>query len=86
VAFIQKNEKIKKDKNKHRTILKIPDELWAEIKNILPKEKPLKTVGSRPIIRYRKVIDGILYVLRTLGCQWKMLPKEYGSGSIYLSS
>jgi len=26
------------------------------------------------------VIDGILYVLRT-GCQWKMLPKEYGSGS-----
>ena len=26
------------------------------------------------------MIDGILYVLRT-GCQWKMLPKEYGSGS-----
>ena len=44
-----------------------------------PKEKPLKTVG-RPIVPYRKVIDGILYVLRT-GCQWKMLPKEYGSGS-----
>jgi hypothetical protein len=51
VAFIQKNEKIKKDKNKHRTILKIPDELWAEIKNIFPKDKPLKTVDSRPIIR-----------------------------------
>jgi len=32
---------------------------------------------------YRKVVlDGILYVLRTAGCQWKMLPKEYdGSGS-----
>ncbi|HEY6534578.1 MAG TPA: transposase [Candidatus Nitrosocosmicus sp.] len=27
------------------------------------------------------MIDGILYVLRTIGCQWKMLPKEYGSGS-----
>ncbi len=27
-----------------------------------------------------KYSDGILYVLRT-GCQWKMLPKEYGSGS-----
>ena len=26
------------------------------------------------------MLDGILYVLRT-GCQWKMLPKEFGSGS-----
>ena len=61
------------------TIKRIPDKLWDEIKNILPKEKPLKTVG-RPVVTYRKVFDGILYVLRT-GCQWKMLPKEYGSGS-----
>ena len=38
-----------------------------------------KTVGRR-FIPYRKVIDGILYVLVT-GCQWKMLPKEYGSDS-----
>ncbi|HXT83077.1 MAG TPA: transposase [Verrucomicrobiae bacterium] len=56
----------------------IPEELWAEIESILPNEKPLKTV-DRPIIRYRKVIDGIL-VLR-IGCQWKILPKEYGFGS-----
>jgi len=27
-------------------------------------------------------MDGIVYVLRTEGCQWKMLPSEYGSGSI----
>ena len=79
MAFIQQNEK-EKEKNNHPTILKIPDRLWDEIKSILPKEKPLKTVG-RTIIPYRKVIDGILYVLRTRGCQWKMLPKEYGSGS-----
>jgi len=45
----------------------------------LPKEKPGNTVG-RPIIPFRKVMDGIMYVLRT-GCQWKMLPREYGSGS-----
>ena len=76
MTIIQKKEK---EKNKHPTILKISDKLWNEIKNIFPKEKPLKTVG-RPIVRYRKVIDGILYVLRT-GCQWKMLPKEYGSSS-----
>ena len=47
---------------------------------ILPKEKPSKTVG-RPVVPYRKVLDGILYILRT-GCQWKMLPREYGSSSI----
>jgi transposase len=54
--------------------------LWDEFNKILPKEKPLKTVG-RPVVSYRKVLDGIPYVLRTEGCQWKMLPKEYGSGS-----
>jgi hypothetical protein len=54
-----------KEENKHPTILKIPDELWDEIKSIFPKEKHLRTVGGRPIIPYRKVIDGIIYVLRT---------------------
>jgi transposase len=67
-----------KSKNVY-TITTISDELWDEIKKVLPKEKSFKTVG-RPIVPYRKVFDGILYVLRT-GCQWKMLPKEHGSGS-----
>jgi putative transposase len=61
------------------TIRKIPDELWNEIKLLLPPEKPNDTTG-RSIISFRKVLDGILHVLRT-GCQWKMLPREYGSGS-----
>ncbi len=68
-----------KSKKYVKTIIRIPDDLWNEIKNILPAEKPDYTIG-RPIIPYRKVFDGILYVLRT-GCQWKMLPKVYGSGS-----
>jgi transposase len=62
-----------------QTIRKIPDELWDEIRLILPPEKPNKTIG-RLVVPFRKVLDGILYVLRT-GCQWKMIPKEYGSGS-----
>jgi transposase len=78
VTSIQRRECIK-EKNKQPTILNIPDELWDEIKSFFPKEKPFKTVG-RPTVPYRKVIDGIIYVLRT-GCQWKMLPKGYGSGS-----
>jgi transposase len=61
------------------TIKSIPDELWNEIKMILPPEKPINTIG-RPVVSFRNVLEGILYVLRT-GCQWKMLPKEYGSGS-----
>jgi putative transposase len=61
------------------TITKISDELWDKLRTILPYEKQNKTIG-RPIIPFRKVLNGILYVLRT-GCQWKMLPKEYGSGS-----
>jgi transposase len=60
-------------------IRKIPYELWDEIKIILPPEKANNTTGH-PIISFRKVLDGIVHVLRT-GCQWKMLPKEFGSGS-----
>ena len=67
-------------RKKHlQTIRRIPDELWDEIKIMLPTEKPNNTTG-RPIVPFRRVLNGILYVLRT-GCQWKMLPKEYGSGS-----
>jgi len=68
-----------KQKKRQQTITRIPDKLWDEIVTVLPVEKLGNTVG-RPIVPYRKVMDGIVYVLRT-GCQWKMLPREYGSGS-----
>ena len=61
------------------TVKRIPDELWDEIRFILASEKLANTIGT-PAISFRKVLDGIMYVLRT-SCQWKMLPKEYGSGS-----
>ena len=61
------------------TIWRIPDDLWEECRPLLPPEKPLGTPG-RPIVPFRRVLDGILYVLRT-GCQWKAVPKEFGSGS-----
>jgi transposase len=61
------------------TIRRIPDDLWAEVAPLLGEEKNPGTRG-RPPVSFRKVLDGILYVLRT-GCQWKALPKEYGSGS-----
>ena len=71
----------RQNNNKVSTITKISDDLWDNISDLLPDEKPKNTVG-RPIIPFKKVLDGILYILRTKGCQWKkMLPKEYGSGS-----
>jgi hypothetical protein len=48
-----------KSKKYVRTITYIPDYLWNEIKNILPDEKPENTI-DRPVIPYRKVLDGIL--------------------------
>jgi transposase len=61
------------------TIRRIPDDMWVEVATLLGEEKRPGTRG-RPPVSFRKVLDGILYVLRT-GCRWKSLPKEYGSGS-----
>lgn len=61
------------------TIWRLPDELWTKLQPLLPPEKTPGTPG-RPAVPFRKVLDGILYVLRT-GCQWKAVPKEYGSAS-----
>ena len=79
--FILQLNKRKHQQHIIRTIIRIPDNIWNEIKIILPDEKPENTMG-RPIVPYRKVLDGIMFVLRT-GCQWKMLPREYGSGSTF---
>lgn len=65
----------------------LSDSFWLRIKPLLPKPKSRlrgrghrrKNVGGRPPAEARKVMAGILYVLRT-GCQWNASPQEYGSG------
>ncbi len=74
MTCIRKKEADKKD---NCTMIRIPDELWGKIRVILPKEKPSKTVG-RPTVPFRKVLDGILYILRTDASG--SVP-DYGSGS-----
>lgn len=69
----------KPQKKQLPTIWKIPDEMWDRFQPLLPPEKELGTLG-RPIVPFRTVLNGILYVLRT-GCQWKAVPKEFSSGS-----
>lgn len=65
----------------------VSEEFWEAVKGYIPKrERDPKKVykcapgrGRKPIPP-RKVLEGILYVLRT-GCMWKALPKEYGAAS-----
>jgi len=66
----------------------LSDSLWARIEPLLPKVKSRyrgrgkkrKHVGGRPAADRRKMMSGILYVMRT-GCQWNAVPKAtYGSG------
>ena len=57
----------------------VSDEFWAKVQPLVP-EDPRSLRGGRPPTPHRTIVNGILYVLRT-GCQWKMLPREYGSGS-----
>lgn len=59
-------------KKKHLpTIRKIPDELWDEIKIILPPEKPDKTIGRPIILPFRKILDSIFYMSQELDVNGK---------------
>jgi transposase len=68
-----------KSKNKFG-ITKIPDKVWDEIISVLSAEKPDNTIG-RPIVPYRKIMDGIVYVLRTgvngRCCRVNMVPVSH---------
>ena len=63
-----------------KTECQYPSELtnrqWQLIRQLLPQRARL---GRRPIDR-RRVINAILYVVRT-GCQWRMLPKDFPNWS-----
>jgi len=59
----------------------LPDELWAQVEPLLPrpKRRRFRHPGRKPLDR-RKVLTGILFVLRT-GIRWNDLPAEVGCGS-----
>jgi putative transposase len=57
----------------------IPEALWERIDLLLPIYETSRK-GGRPRLPLRNVVGGILYVLAT-GCQWKAMPREFGSGS-----
>ena len=50
----------------------LSNEAWALIDPHLPRGKP-----GKPRVDDRRVISGILHVLKT-GCRWRDVPSEYG--------
>jgi transposase len=65
----------------------ISDELWDKVKPLVPRRQRAKNRsyqrkpgGGRKPIEARQIFAAIVYVLRT-GCQWKALPKSFGSAS-----
>ena len=65
----------------------VSDALWSKIGPLVPARKrprgrkyQRKPGAGRKPMPARQVFSAIVYVLRT-GCQWKALPKEYGSAS-----
>jgi transposase len=57
----------------------LPEELWAIIQPLLPRRPP-RPKGGRPPLQDRKVLSGILFVLKS-GIAWEDLPQEMGCGS-----
>ena len=53
----------------------IKQEEWDFIKEFLP----LKKNTGRPRVDDKKLLNGIMFVLKT-GCRWADMPSEYGNG------
>jgi transposase len=54
----------------------VPDELWTRLEPIRNEKDPIQSTG-RPQADRRRVLDGILFRLRT-GTPWNQIPKVYG--------
>ena len=56
----------------------LPDELWERIRPLIPPHPP-RPKGGRPPLDDRKVLTGIIFILKT-GLPWEELPQEMGCG------
>lgn len=55
----------------------LSEKAWKKLSKLLPKAKKKAGKAGRPPSDFRRILNGILYVLRS-GCAWAMLPKSYG--------
>ena len=55
----------------------LTDEQWALIEAHIPPAKSGTRRGGRPPADRRLIVHGLMYFARS-GCQWRMLPREFG--------
>jgi transposase len=59
----------------------LPDDIWEMVAPLIPPPKKRRRDGKgRPRLEDRKVLTGIIFVLRT-GIPWRHMPPELGCGS-----
>ena len=65
----------------------VSDAFWAKVEPLIPvvtrpegRQYRRKPGAGRKPMPARQIFSAIVYVLRT-GCQWKALPREFGSAS-----
>lgn len=73
------NTELRFDDN-HEPIWRVSDEAWQRIMPILLDDCPPRKGPGRKPADWRRVLNGIIYRLRT-GCHWNKLPKEFGDDS-----
>jgi putative transposase len=61
----------------HRYLTDLTDEQWETLQSLLPERTWRPGGPGRPPCDLRRIVNGILYVNKT-GCQWRLLPKEFG--------
>lgn len=55
-------------------VLELTDDRWARVLPLLPPQKP---VTGRPMLDHRRIVGGMLWVVRT-GNPWHDLPADFG--------
>jgi len=53
----------------------LSDSLWQQIAPLLPPPKPPR---GRPAVEHRRLLEGLLWIMRT-GAPWREMPAAYGS-------
>lgn len=64
----------------HEIGWRVPDDVWDRIYPILLEDCPPRKGPGRKPADWRRVLNGIVYRLRT-GCHWNKLPPEFGDDS-----
>jgi putative transposase len=70
---------MKKKKKSLPAIREVTDELWKRMAPLILEMVPAEETG-RPCANPRKVVDAIIFRIRT-GCQWNYIPRVYGDDS-----